>query len=143
MGTVQEIGITKKMIDTSEVFKDKTLDHMDFAGFEKNLKLSFEVDRMKNTIAMYQTNKKGKEVLVNLNKNKTPALYEKSKRVYVTLMAFSGNGTSCVMDVKSIEIFEINKADDLNLKYKDKELTMGTIHQVIWKYNRHVEKDST
>lgn len=142
--TVQEVGLNKKMLDVSEVFKDKTLDHEDFAGFERDLTLSFEVDRAKNTISMYQTNpKKKKEVLVSMHKIKTPDLYSKNKRVYISMMAFSGQSTSCVVEAKSLEIYEINTAEDLNLRYKDKELTMGTIHQVMFKYKRHVDKDST
>jgi hypothetical protein len=117
--TVQEVGLNKKMLDVSEVFKDKTLDHEEFAGFEKDLTLSFEVDRAKNTISMYQTSKKKKEVLVNMHKIKTPDLYGKNKRVYISIMAFSGQATSCVIEIKSMEIYEINTADDLNIKYKE------------------------
>lgn len=130
----------KEMVNIGSIFKEKKLKHVDFTGFEFDVKFVFEVNRVDNSITLSQKKENKTEKIIIKYNLKTENKFQ--DRVFLTIIAFSGKVTSLTLNINKLQVYELNKAEDLNIKIKDKELTDSTINSVLGAYNRHGEKDS-
>lgn len=137
---VQETD-TKQMINVPDIFKDKKLKHIDFGGFEFDIKFTFEVNRIDDTIILTQKkDDKKEEKTITTYKLKNEGKF--NDRLFMTIIAFSGKNTSLTLNLNKVQVYELNTATDINITYKDKELTDATVNDVLMSYSRHKDKDS-
>lgn len=101
----------------------------------------FTVNKNDEKILVHSKSAKGNEKLLMEFKVTDSRIL--NDRIYITMIGFSGWHTSVKVGINSMDIYELNRAEDLNLEYKDSQLTMATINDVIYKYNRHATNDST
>jgi len=87
----------KEMVNIGSIFKEKKLKHVDFTGFEFDVKFVFEVNRVDNSITLSQKKENKTEKIIIKYNLKTENKFQ--DRVFLTIIAFSGKVTSLTLNI--------------------------------------------